>query len=67
LLFHQTSATDPFLAGVAIYVVQASVSGGWSFLPLLLLGSFLQLGMDQRDLLLTRMAVPLDRTAVRFG
>ncbi|MEP6716482.1 MAG: hypothetical protein ABJC09_13005 [Terriglobia bacterium] len=49
LSFAGRSPADPFLAGVAVYVVQASLSGGWAFLPLTLLGSFLYLGLEKRN------------------
>jgi hypothetical protein len=49
LLTSKSSSQDPFLAGVAVYFVEASLSGGWTFLALFMLGMFLHLGL-QRDL-----------------
>jgi len=48
LLFSGFSDRLPFLTGVAIYLLQACLSGGWAFLPLLLFGAFVALGQDRR-------------------
>jgi hypothetical protein len=47
LLTSKSSGHDPFLAGVAVYFVEACLSGGWTFLALFTLGMFLQLGLQR--------------------
>src|SRR5665213_3326104 len=48
LFASRPSSGDPFAAGVTIYLAQACFSGGWGFIPLLMLGAFLSLTFERR-------------------
>jgi hypothetical protein len=48
LLKWRASDSDTFLAGVAVYLLESCVSGGWAFIALFFLGAFLKLGLEKQ-------------------
>jgi len=47
LLLSRRGSADPFFAGIGVYFVEASISGGWSFLPLLVFGACFALSRER--------------------